>query len=145
MALLMGRSCSVLPLRSAKAREFGELWRKNVRARFGPFHLNWPEPVFVRPTRPGQMLSDLRLRLISIINYDKRRGWEVLINTLILIETIAFLTLRMVLFLAYRVFVAYYQQGENKTSHKPLHLKTVCKPGRNTIQITVTACCCVSR
>ena len=37
------------------------------------------------------------------------------------------------------------QQGDNKTSHKPLHLKNVCKPGRNTIQITVTACCCVSR
>lgn len=36
------------------------------------------------------------------------------------------------------------QQGDNKTSHKPLHLKNVCKPGRNTIQITVTACCCVS-
>uniref|UniRef100_A0A8C6TMP3 Zinc finger MIZ-type containing 1 n=1 Tax=Neogobius melanostomus TaxID=47308 RepID=A0A8C6TMP3_9GOBI len=28
------------------------------------------------------------------------------------------------------------------TSHKPLHLKHVCQPGRNTIQITVTACCC---
>ncbi|XP_031562916.1 zinc finger MIZ domain-containing protein 1-like isoform X5 [Actinia tenebrosa] len=34
------------------------------------------------------------------------------------------------------------ERGENKTAHKPLHLKTVCKPGRNTIQITVTACCC---
>ena len=21
------------------------LWRENVRARLGPFHLNWPEPV----------------------------------------------------------------------------------------------------
>ncbi|XP_051529548.1 zinc finger MIZ domain-containing protein 1-like [Myxocyprinus asiaticus] len=30
----------------------------------------------------------------------------------------------------------------DKTSHKPLHLKHVCQPGRNTIQITVTACCC---
>lgn len=36
------------------------------------------------------------------------------------------------------------ERGENKTSHKPLHLKHVCQPGRNTIQITVTACCCVS-
>uniref|UniRef100_A0A671PNN2 Zinc finger MIZ domain-containing protein 1-like n=1 Tax=Sinocyclocheilus anshuiensis TaxID=1608454 RepID=A0A671PNN2_9TELE len=35
------------------------------------------------------------------------------------------------------------ERGENKTSHKPLHLKHVCQPGRNTIQITVTACCCV--
>ncbi|KAJ3610738.1 hypothetical protein NHX12_022829 [Muraenolepis orangiensis] len=34
------------------------------------------------------------------------------------------------------------QRGDNKTSHKPLHLKHVCQPGRNTIQITVTACCC---
>ncbi|KAK3738044.1 hypothetical protein QZH41_012919 [Actinostola sp. cb2023] len=34
------------------------------------------------------------------------------------------------------------ERGENKTAHKPLHLKSVCKPGRNTIQITVTACCC---
>ena len=36
------------------------------------------------------------------------------------------------------------ERGDNKTSHKPLHLKHVCQPGRNTIQITVTACCCVS-
>uniref|UniRef100_A0AAZ3QPA0 SP-RING-type domain-containing protein n=1 Tax=Oncorhynchus tshawytscha TaxID=74940 RepID=A0AAZ3QPA0_ONCTS len=34
------------------------------------------------------------------------------------------------------------ERGDNKTSHKPLHLKQVCQPGRNTIQITVTACCC---
>lgn len=38
----------------------------------------------------------------------------------------------------------YIDRGENKTSHKPLYLKEVCQPGRNTIQITVTACCCVS-
>ncbi|MEQ2168572.1 hypothetical protein GOODEAATRI_016047 [Goodea atripinnis] len=36
------------------------------------------------------------------------------------------------------------ERGDNKTSHKALHLKHVCQPGRNTIQITVTACCCVS-
>lgn len=35
-------------------------------------------------------------------------------------------------------------RGENKTTHKPLHLKDVCQVGRNTIQITVSACCCVS-
>ena len=35
-------------------------------------------------------------------------------------------------------------RGEQKTSHKPLYIKQVCQPGRNTIQITVTACCCVS-
>ncbi|KAI4872880.1 hypothetical protein NFI96_029148, partial [Prochilodus magdalenae] len=34
------------------------------------------------------------------------------------------------------------ERGDNKTSHKPLLLKQVCQPGRNTIQITVTACCC---
>lgn len=35
-------------------------------------------------------------------------------------------------------------RGENKSSHRPLYLKRVCQPGRNTIQITVSACCCVS-
>lgn len=35
-------------------------------------------------------------------------------------------------------------RGENKNSHRPLNLKHVCQPGRNTIQITVAACCCVS-
>lgn len=35
-------------------------------------------------------------------------------------------------------------RGENKSSHRPLYLKSVCQPGRNTIQITVSACCCVS-
>ncbi|XP_071829293.1 zinc finger MIZ domain-containing protein 1-like isoform X2 [Apostichopus japonicus] len=34
------------------------------------------------------------------------------------------------------------ERGEHKTSHKPLYLKRVCQAGRNTIQITVTACCC---
>ncbi|XP_067285189.1 zinc finger MIZ domain-containing protein 1-like [Pseudorasbora parva] len=34
------------------------------------------------------------------------------------------------------------ERGDNKTSHKALHLKPVCQPGRNTIQITVAACCC---
>ena len=33
---------------------------------------------------------------------------------------------------------------EGKTGHKPLYLKEVCQAGRNTIQITVSACCCVS-
>lgn len=33
-------------------------------------------------------------------------------------------------------------RGENKSSHKPLYLKDVCQPERNTIQITVSACCC---
>ena len=46
--LLMDQSRSVLLLRSAKALEFGELWRgKNVPAHLGPFHLNWPEPVLL--------------------------------------------------------------------------------------------------
>lgn len=36
-------------------------------------------------------------------------------------------------------------RGENKSSHRPLYLKRVCQPGRNTIQITVSACCCVSQ
>ena len=49
----MDQSYSVFPLRSAKAREFGELWRERcTRARLGPFNLNWPESViFGRPER----------------------------------------------------------------------------------------------
>lgn len=35
-------------------------------------------------------------------------------------------------------------RGENKNTHRPLYLKHVCQPGRNTIQITVSTCCCVS-
>ena len=60
MALLVDESRSVLPLRSVKE---WELWRENVRARLGPFHLNWPEPVlFDRPAGPnGQIKTDLRL------------------------------------------------------------------------------------
>ncbi|XP_059144107.1 zinc finger MIZ domain-containing protein 1-like isoform X2 [Physella acuta] len=34
------------------------------------------------------------------------------------------------------------ERGDNKSTHKPLYLKEVCQAGRNTIQITVTACCC---
>ena len=59
MALLMDQSRSVLPLRSAKAREFGELWRENVRARLGPFHLNWPELV-LSAGQNGPMESRLK-------------------------------------------------------------------------------------
>ena len=36
------------------------------------------------------------------------------------------------------------ERGDNKTSHKPLSLKNMCQAGQNTIQINVTACCCVS-
>lgn len=35
-------------------------------------------------------------------------------------------------------------RGDNKNTHRPLYLKQVCQPGRNTIQITVSTCCCVS-
>lgn len=54
----------------------------------------------------------------------------------------------MYFFLLYQVSVnatpLCIERGDNKTSHKPLYLKQVCQPGRNTVQITVTACCCVS-
>lgn len=33
-------------------------------------------------------------------------------------------------------------RGDNKNTHRPLYLKQVCQPGRNTIQITVSTCCC---
>ena len=46
------RYVSVFPPRSVKTREFEKLWRENVRAHLGPFHLNWPEPVLSgRPER----------------------------------------------------------------------------------------------
>jgi len=32
---------------------------------------------------------------------------------------------------------------DSSSCHRPLYLKDVCQPGRNTIQITVSACCCV--
>lgn len=35
-------------------------------------------------------------------------------------------------------------RGDSTTSHKPLLLKNVCKAARNTIQINVLVCCCVS-
>lgn len=35
-------------------------------------------------------------------------------------------------------------RGDNKQSHKPLYLKDISGSGRNTLQITVAACCCVS-
>ena len=40
MALFMDQSCLILPFRSAKAQEFGEWWRENVRARLGLLHLS---------------------------------------------------------------------------------------------------------
>ena len=36
------------------------------------------------------------------------------------------------------------ERNDNRANHRPLYLKDVCLPGRNTIQITVSACCCVS-
>ena len=34
-------------------------------------------------------------------------------------------------------------RGESKTMHRPLYIKNCCQAGRNTLQISVTACCCV--
>ena len=45
-SMFIDQSRSVLPLQSAKAREFGKFFAgRNVRARLGPFCLNWLEPV----------------------------------------------------------------------------------------------------
>ena len=38
----------------------------------------------------------------------------------------------------------YKNNPQLASQHKPLYLKEVATGGRNTIQITVTACCCVS-
>ena len=45
IALLMDQSRALLPLWSAKARGFGELWRENVHTRIGTLQLNWPVSV----------------------------------------------------------------------------------------------------
>jgi hypothetical protein len=35
-------------------------------------------------------------------------------------------------------------RGDSRTMHRPLYFKDVCQPGNNKLQITVSACCCVS-
>ena len=47
MALLIDQRRSVFPLRSTKAREFGDLWREKCTRAPRTFHLNWPEPVLL--------------------------------------------------------------------------------------------------
>ena len=42
------------------------------------------------------------------------------------------------------MLLAIDRSADGVASHRPLYLKDVCQPGRNTIQITVSACCCVS-
>jgi hypothetical protein len=34
------------------------------------------------------------------------------------------------------------ERGDGRMAHKPLYIKNLCKVGKNTIQIAVTACCC---
>ncbi|XP_065830870.1 zinc finger MIZ domain-containing protein 1-like isoform X2 [Oscarella lobularis] len=34
------------------------------------------------------------------------------------------------------------ERGDGRSAHKPLYIKNLCQAGRNTIQISVTACCC---
>ena len=46
------------PIRSAKVREFRELWRENVRARLGPLHLNWQVPLISSFRLAGMLCSD---------------------------------------------------------------------------------------
>ena len=57
MVLLIDQSRSVLSLRSAKAREFQleSCGRSKCTPRFGPFRLNWLEPVlFEWPERTNE-------------------------------------------------------------------------------------------
>lgn len=35
------------------------------------------------------------------------------------------------------------ERGDTRLLHRPLHIKHLCQAGRNTLQISVTACCCV--
>ena len=59
MDLLMDQSCSVLPLRSAKAREFGELWReKSTRAPWA-FSFKLARTSSFRPARTDKLNATL--------------------------------------------------------------------------------------
>ena len=55
MALLMDQSRSVLPLRSAKAREFGELWREKCTRAPWTFPFKLVRTSSFRPARPGKL------------------------------------------------------------------------------------------
>ena len=69
----MDQSRSVLLLRSAKAREFEELWRDKCTHAPWTFHLNWPGPV-LSADQTGQMESDLsRVKpSFHMIAHDRR-------------------------------------------------------------------------
>ena len=58
MALLMDQSRSVLPLRSAKAREFGELWREKCTHAPWTFPFKLVRTSFFSAGQSGQMESD---------------------------------------------------------------------------------------
>ena len=64
MVLPIDQSRSVLPLWSAKIREFGVLWREKCTRMPWSFQFNWPEPVLsVRQT--GQVESDRGYSVLS--------------------------------------------------------------------------------
>ena len=72
-----GRKTKNRPLRSAKSREFGELWRRgeNVRAPLTrSFQLNWPEPILL-----GRLDRTNEKRAKSITNalrFSLRLRWK---------------------------------------------------------------------
>ncbi|XP_032666502.1 zinc finger MIZ domain-containing protein 1-like [Odontomachus brunneus] len=73
--------------------------------------------------------SDIELQLKCFHYQDKQKSTNWPANILIWVNEKPFII----------------DRGENKTSHKPLYLKEVCRIGRNTIQITALTCCCSHR
>ena len=49
----------------------------------------------------------------------------------------------LVMFSMCEYYHSFWVQGDAKSTHKPLYLKQYCQPERNTLEITVTSCCCV--
>ena len=65
MVLLMDESRSVLPLRSAKAREFGELWREKCTRAPWTFPFKLARTSSFRPVRMDNHLRYNRLKIQS--------------------------------------------------------------------------------
>ena len=83
---------SVFPLWCAKAREFGELWRENVRARLGPFCLTGQNQVF-SAGQTGQMESDLS-EGVDLYSSTERSNW-IKVVTVIVQQPMEYFVLRV--------------------------------------------------
>ena len=78
MSLLMDQSRSVLPLRSAKAREFGELWRETYARTLdlSIYFKSWPEPVLQFSTvQTGQMACSNLIIIFIVYSAYMKNMW----------------------------------------------------------------------